>query len=142
MSTHPPHILEKDEKTLSPSAFIPFCSFIGNWSLTGVMTDTFSVPVCNIFEEVVLDGKLCYQADVNKLKEQVDWEKEKEKIVTSGFMFMLDYNEDRGIHEVSKNKKKERMGYDKLLDSNILGEENRKAEDGKSMVYIDTIGKK
>ena len=125
MSNHPPHILEKDEKTLSPSAFIPFCSFIGNWSLTGVMTDTFRVPVCNIFEEVVLDGKLCYQADVHKLKKQVDWDKEKEKIVTSGFMFMLDYNEERGIQEVSKDKKEERIGYDKL-----------------AMVYIDTLGKK
>ena len=136
-SNHPPHILEKDEKTLSLSAFIPFCSFIGNWSLTGVMTDKFSVPVCSIFTEVLLEGRLCYQADVNKLKKQVDWEKEKDKIVSSGFMFMLDYSEDRHIQLGLKDT----MIKDKMVDSTILGHNYGKAEDEQAMVYIETVGK-
>ena len=61
--SHPPHIM-KDDGTLSPSSFIPFRSFAGNWNVTGVSTNIFSVPVCNIFKEVIVDGQVCYQADI------------------------------------------------------------------------------
>ena len=37
-----------------------------------------SVPVCNIFKEVLLEGELCYQADVNNLREETDKEGERE----------------------------------------------------------------
>ena len=84
----------------------------------------FSVPVCNIFKETMLDGQLCYQADVNKLREKVD----KKKMVTEGLVFLLDYNENRmvGFDEEIKN------------DSFLLG---KKEGQGDALVYIETIGK-
>ena len=112
----------KDDGTLSPSSFIPFCSFAGNWNVTGVSTDIFSVPVCNIFKEVIVDGQVCYQADVAKdnITDMVD----KRLIATEGFVMLLDYNENRMV-DIGK-------------DSPLL----RKREADKDMIlYVETVGK-
>ena len=125
---HPPHIL-KDDGTLSPSSFIPFCSFAGNWNVTGVSTDIFSVPVCNIFKEVIVDGQVCYQADVamDKIRNKVD----KRKIATEGFVMLLDYNENRMV---------------KLGDDLEIGEDlpllGKREVDKDVMLYVETVGKK
>ena len=140
ISNHPPHIVDQNGESLSPSAFIPFCSFLGNWSLTGVHTNNFRVPVCNIFQEVILDGQLCYRADVNKLKEKVAWEKERQKIITSGFMFVLDYNEDRNVVLDLNDEIEEVKVHNKLMDSMILGDSSEKGDD-KAMVYLETLGR-
>ena len=116
ISNHPPHILDKIDGTVSPSSFIPFCSFAGDWNVTGVYTDMFTVPVCNIFEETMLDGQLCYQADLDRFRNMVD----KKKIATEGFVFLLDYNENRMLENG---------------DSFLLQKNEKEA-----MIYVQTIG--
>ena len=105
---HPPHILDVNDGTLSPSSFIPFCSFAGNWNITGEYTDKLNVTVCNIFKETMVDGQLCYQADVESRLDEVEDKKknvvDKKKIVTEGLVFWLDYNENRMVEEVGKQK--------------------------------------
>ena len=86
----------------------------------------FSVPVCNMFKETMLDGQLCYQADVNKLREKVD----KKKMVTEGLVFLLDYNENRMV-EVEHE---EDMKDDSFLLGKKEGQEN-------ALIYIETVGK-
>ena len=115
---HPPHILDVNDGTLSPSSFIPFCSFAGNWNVTGEHTDIFSVPVCNIFKETMVEGQLCYQADVDRFRDEV----EREKIVSEGFVFLLDYNEDR-------------MGTVGVV------EEDMEEGNADAMIYVETVGK-
>ena len=112
LSNHPPHILNINDGKVSPSSFIPFCSFAGNWNLTGQYTDMFSIPVCNIFKETLVDGQLCYKADVDKFREEVD----KRKIATEGFVFILDHNENRNVEVGSVNNE--------------------------SRIYIETVGKR
>ena len=126
MINHPPHIL-KDDGTLSPSSFIPFCSFAGNWNVTGVSTDMFRMPVCNIFKEVLLDGQVCYQADIamDKIRDMVD----KRKIATDGFVMLLDYNENRMV---------ELGDLDIRKDSTLLGKREANKD---MMLYIETVGK-
>ena len=63
---HPVHILD-DQDNLSPSAFIPFCSFEGNPDLLGRENGNFSLPVCSSFKPRVFDGQLCYQIDVKTI---------------------------------------------------------------------------
>ena len=125
---HPPHILKENDGTLSPSSFIPFCSFAGNWNVTGVATDIFSVPVCNIFKEVIVDGQVCYQADIamDKIRDMVD----KRKIATDGFVMLLDYNENRMV---------ELGDLDSGEDSTLLG---KREIDRDMMLYVETVGKK
>ena len=108
ISNHPPHILDENDGTLSPSSFIPFCSFAGDWNITGNYNDKLNVTVCNIFKETMVDGQLCYQADVDRFRDKV---KDKRKAVTEGLVFLLDYNENRMVEvrgkQYSSTKKKE-----------------------------------
>ena len=48
-ANHPVHLIDANG-TLSPSAFIPFCSWSGDMKALGKMIDNFSLPVCNAFQ--------------------------------------------------------------------------------------------
>ena len=131
VSTHPPHILD-DEGNISPSAFIPFCSFCGNPHVVGKMIPQFTVPVCNKFKPTILKDKLCYQLDVNIFKNEVDIK----KLMTHGIGFFLDYNEDRqamdlvpdsGIIDIKDfipRPKNYHSGNEAIIDIGTLGLQN------------------
>ena len=129
MITHPPHIIS-GENSLSPSAFIPFCSFAGSLAVVGQTIPNFSIPVCNKFEPTVLRGQLCYQVDTNKLTDQVDLK----KLMTQGLIFLLDYNENRQGQDLSREN-------DNIVVEEDLGEmrdqDNSRKE---AMIYIETLG--
>ena len=78
---------------MSPSAFIPFCGYGSNMSITGVKSSVFDVPVCNIFRPKILNNQICYEVDINDHIDKASIEKELE----SGFYFFMDYNEDRQV---------------------------------------------
>ena len=124
ISNHPAHILN-DDQTLSPSSFIPFCSFAGNMSITGNYSDKLNITVCNIFKETMFDNQLCYQADLDKFSDKVD----KKKMVTEGFAFLLDYNEDRMVGK----------GNERDVDSSLT-EKRARPED--IFTSVQTIGEK
>ena len=88
----------------------------------------FSLPVCNIFNEVLLDGQVCYQADLtmDKIRDMVD----KKKIATDGFVMLLDYNENRMVGSG--------VDMDSGEDSTTLG---KREIDKDVMLYIETVGK-
>ena len=70
-------------------------------SVVGVKIDQFDVPVCNSFQAKVLNDQLCYEVDLNRFTNKVNWEDE----TKLGFNFIMDYNEDRQIkmdEEVTK----------------------------------------
>ena len=70
-------------------------------SVMGTTIPQFELPVCNKFEPHVLDGRLCYLVDVNKIKDQVD----PEKAMKTGLIFALDYNKERMIAEEHDEEK-------------------------------------
>ena len=90
VSNHPVHILNNDGD-LSPSSFIPFCSF--GEEFIGKKIEDFDIPVCNIFNPKYYFDQLCYETDLHELKDNDKIEKQLEK----GFTLVLDYNEDREI---------------------------------------------
>ena len=90
MTNHPVHILD-DKNELSPSAFIPFCSFGENMESMGTYIEGFDVPVCNSFKAKVHNDQLCYEVDLEKFKN-------KENMVSQlgyGLIMILDYNEEK-----------------------------------------------
>ena len=87
----------------------------------------FSVPVCNIFKQTMLDGQLCYKADLNSIRDQVD----KKMMVTEGFVFLLDYNENRVVEESDDE--------DLMEGSTLL---SKKEGHKDAMIYVETVGKK
>ena len=129
IANHPPNILTEDDQRLSPSSFIPFCSFAGNWNMTGVYTDIFSLPVCNIFKEVLLDGQVCYQADVAMAMDNIT-NIDKRKISTDGFVMLLDYNENRMVE----------FGDDMETGEDSIPLAKREI-DKDVMLYVETVGR-
>ena len=98
---HPVHITEKTSSNLSPSSFIPFCEFGSDARIMGKKIDQFDFPVCNSFEEIIFDGQLCYQVNIEKLKMRKRLIQDDLKI---GLTLLLDYNFDRGLRGSNNDK--------------------------------------
>ena len=107
-----------DDGKLNPSSFIPFCGF-GNKKFFNNETDyneQLGLPVCDKFIPTVLDGRLCYKLDMDRLGEEL--------AMQSGtkiheINFLMDYNEDRMARDISMDDKE---------------------EDIEAMIYIETLG--
>ena len=76
---------------ISPSAFIPFCSYGDDLESMSLKIENFSLPVCNSFEAVIHKDQLCYEADLRKFMKNQNF---KEQLV-NGLVLIIDYNEDR-----------------------------------------------
>ena len=85
LSSHPPH-LKGPNGTILPFAFIPFCAFATDMSVTGEKLDILSYPVCNKFKPSILDGDLCYTLDTSALVEKAQTGFGKD----NGIMIILD----------------------------------------------------
>ena len=57
-------------------------------TLVGRKIPSFEDPVCNLFKERVVEGRLCYSADVNDFRAGLDW---KETLQT-GVSLVIDTN--------------------------------------------------
>ena len=119
--------MPEDQRSISPSAFIPFCSFGGYMSVMGKTIHNFNIPACDKFRPTFLDGQLCYQLDANELRNKVD----KLKIAAQGIVLLLDYNLDRMV-------KDEEDDLPTVGDYSILEENNKNTNDEK--IYIETLG--
>ena len=97
-TNHPVHIVDMYGK-ISPSAFIPFCSFGGNRQIMGKKIQKFHTPVCNSFKEKVFNGQLCYEVDLNVFKKNITNVRMQMK---EGLALVLDTNTDRQS-EIHKN---------------------------------------
>ena len=128
MSNHPVHIMTEDQHSISPSAFIPFCSFGGDMSVMGKTIDNFNIPVCDKFRPTFLDGQLCYQLDTNELRNKVD----KKEMASQGIVMLLDYNFDRMV-------KDEEDDLPTIQNSKLMEFDNENIID--AMIYIETLGK-
>ena len=125
VSNHPVHILTKNGE-MSPSSFIPFCSF-GEDPL-GTNTSDFDVPVCNIFKQRVRNEQLCYETDLEKMRSKdIDTAKKQLKI---GLVLILDYNEELQLGQFIKDNKS-KSGEKKLFFDHI----NEKS----ALISFDTI---
>ena len=85
---HPVHITD----TKSISSFIPFCSFGTNTN--GKFVGNISLPVCDLFKEKIINGQLCYEADVDHYMKGIDdWM----QTLETGFNFIIDFNEEYDV---------------------------------------------
>ena len=95
-------------------------------SVMGKKIDLFDYPVCNIFRPKLLKGQLCYQVDVNAVKDQVD----AEKAIKHGLVVILDYNEDR--------TKIDNAEVNGPLENNLHDNEDKAIE---ARIYVETLGR-
>ena len=117
---HPVHIVSENNK-MSPSAFIPFCDFGGNMSAVGIRIEQFGIPVCKSFKETTLNNQICYEVDLNDYRN----EKNIQRQLKLGFIFFLDYNEERqfAFNKISKIR---HSGSNDSLASTIVESDQKK----------------
>ena len=118
------HIIDKNG-FLSPTAFIPFCSFGGDMNIMGRRSEQYDVPVCNSFQSKIRNNQLCYQIDLEDYKDTNNIEKQ----LKEGLVLVVDYNEERQMHQLMENKNDEFMGYLMSEDKNSV------------QIHLETISK-
>ena len=94
----------------------------------GVKIDGFGIPVCNSFEARILNDQLCYEVDLNSFSNKDNIQNE----LKSGFLFILDYNEDR---QVTLDKSTMHV-EDKGLISRMMKSDGYQD----ASIYLNTIG--
>ena len=121
VSNHPVHILNT-EGEFSPSSFIPFCSF--GEEFIGANLSEFDIPVCNIFKPRNYVDQLCYETNLQNLKDSNIQKIEKQLVL--GLTLVLDYNEERQSYIL--NPKKESQGMNAVYQN-----------DEDVSIFMDTI---
>ena len=124
---HPVHFVTKTDQ-ISLSAFIPFCEFGGNMSSVGHFIDYYNIFICNSFQAKTLNDQLCYEVDLNKFSNKDNIEKE----LKTGFVFIMDYNEDRQVKFDGNNLERSNDG----LATRIMGTDDNK----QATIYLNSIG--
>ena len=115
------------------SAFIPFCSFGSN--LIGEKLGNFKGPVCDQFREKIVNGQICFEADMNQYKEgSENWE----KALRDGFSFIVDTNEEYDVKNLMIKKTSGASEDERSYPSTIF----KKAEKGDGFrILLKTISK-
>ena len=127
---HPVHILNENLK-LSPSAFIPFCSFEGSPDLLSQKNINFSKPVCSSFKKRILDGQLCYQINVNTIINGTT----AAELQKGGLSLLVDASAEYDLIKLLRNNPKEEI-FDDFTEEFFEAEESEKI-----MIHIETISK-
>ena len=114
---------------MSSSALIPFCEFGGDMARLGTMISRFPlIPVCNVFQAIILNDQLCYEVDLKNLSKSHNIDNE----LKLGFYFVMDYNEDRQVTFTDEKNSQSPMILSEVLD----------VDDHKhAFIHLDTIGK-
>ena len=101
---NPPHLLNKKGEKM-PSALIPFCTF--GSIIKGKAMPNFSFPICDMFDPVSHDGKLCYQTDMAK-------KMAKESTVQgNGLTLIIDANIEKSVaHQIELDRKNNNKSMD------------------------------
>ena len=98
-------------------------------SAMGRMVEEFNVPVCNSFQAKILNDQLCYEVDLNNFSNKDNIERQLE----SGFLFIMDYNEDRQFTK-----------FDFITnewDNNFISRIVESDDQSQAVIYFNTIGK-
>ena len=92
-----------DERKFSPSSFIPFCYF--GEEFIGAKINEYDVPVCNIFKPKIYLDQLCYETNLQDLKDSQKIGKQ----LKMGLTLVLDYNEERQNYNIIKKNESQLM---------------------------------
>ena len=97
----------------------------------GVKIDQFNQPVCGSFTRKILKDQVCYEIDVNRVKD----ESESSENMNIGLGFLYDNNVERflQIDDSGRGRRNDNLGF---LNNFVTLEETQK-----TLVYISSLGK-
>ena len=97
--------------------------------VVGTETKLFSLPVCNAFEKTILDGRLCYQIDVDRFVENITTSAENLRKV--GLSLLVDVNAEYDISKIFRET-------EETIFKDITEEFVRLEESDNFMIHLDT----
>ena len=109
MINHPVHITGK----IISSTLIPFCSFGLFEGILGEESPDFHVPVCRLFREKIVNGQVCYEADLNQYRDRVNWK----EALSSGLTLIIDTNDEYDVKNIMKKKATRQNKIGKLINA-------------------------
>ena len=65
-------------------------------SLLGRKVDGFQDPVCSAFTRKIVNNQLCYEVDLNRFRDQVDWKES----LQSGLFLAIDTNDEYDVRKL------------------------------------------
>ena len=92
----------------------------------------FHVPVCRLFREKIVNGQVCYEADLNQYRDRVNWK----EALSSGFNLIIDTNDEYDVKNIMQKKASGRKKIGKSFNSY-----QDKKEDNSFTVILKTISK-
>ena len=125
---HPVHITGN----MISSAFIPFCSFGLSMVIFGEELSDFLVPVCRLFREKIINGQVCYEADLNQYRDRVNWK----GALSSGLSLIIDTNDE---YDVKNIMEKNEPGQKKI--ENFFNTYENEKKDNTFTLMLKTISK-
>ena len=121
VNNHPVHILDDAYSgKFSPSSLIPFCYF--GEEFIGAKIEEYDLPVCNIFRPRNYLDQICYETNLQDLKDNQKIGEQLEK----GLTLVLDYN-------------KERQNYNLIQKNQSQDKEALYQNNDDVAIYLDTI---
>ena len=127
---HPVHLDEEMKST----AFIPFCSFGASMEIFGEELANFKVPVCRLFREKIVNGQVCYEADLNQYRDRdkVNWK----EAILAGFNLIIDTNDEYDVKNIMQKK----SSGTKIIGKSFTSYKYKKKENSFT-VMLKTISK-
>ena len=65
-------------------------------SLLGRRAEGFQAPVCSAFTRKIINNQLCYEVDLNRFRDQVDWKES----LQSGLFLAIDTNDEYDVRKL------------------------------------------
>ena len=100
--------------------------------LFGEEFSNFNVPVCKLFREKIVNGQVCYEADLNQYRDQVNLK----EALSTGFNLIIDTNDEYDVKNILQKKP---SGRKKGLKSFYFYKDKKK--DNSFTVMLKTISK-
>ena len=98
-------------------------------SLLGRKAKGFQDPVCSAFTRKIVNKQLCYEVDLNRFRDQVDWKES----LQSGLFLVIDTNDEYDVRKLLTEDENIKTVKNKLDPY-----QNRQLQ-GKFSIFLNTI---
>ena len=100
-------------------------------SLLGRKAEGFHAPVCSAFTRKIVNNQLCYEVDLNRFRDQVDWKES----LQSGLSLVIDTNDEYDVKKLLTED-----GNIKTVKDKLDTYQDRQLQ-GKFSIFLKTISK-
>ena len=101
------------------------------------------VPVCDLFSEKIVEGQVCYEANINQLREKKNIPPSEWRLaVEKGLILIIDTNDEYDVKNLLQKEVSPGAGNNEIKDRKMKFDPYRKADDEKGFtIMVKSISK-